>query len=141
MGKRGPAPKPTELKELAGNPGKSPLPKPQPKPEGPLPLMPIDRLSELGQRTWIRLRTILEPIGLLTSADAENFEMLCRHYATAVEADEEVDDEGLTLTDRYGRVYRNPADKASLEHLAAFHRLAAHFGLTPASPARPAAPG
>ena len=32
MGKRGPAPKPTELKRLQGNPGKRPLNKREPKP-------------------------------------------------------------------------------------------------------------
>jgi P27 family predicted phage terminase small subunit len=132
MTKTGRPPKPTALKELAGNPGKRPLPKNAPQPRGTMRRMPATRLEPLAQFTWVQLRAALEPLGLLTDADSETFELLCRHFARAIEADELVRVERLVL-DGEKSSYRHPADVAFVQHSRMFLRYASEFGLTPSS--------
>jgi P27 family predicted phage terminase small subunit len=130
--KPGTKPKPTALKELAGNPGKRPLPEAEPRQRGPMPSMRSPRMEPLAQLTWVRLRVALEPLGLLTDADPESFELMCRHFARAIEADELVRSEDLVL-DGEKSSYRHPADVAFVQHSRMFQRYAAEFGLTPSS--------
>lgn len=68
-------PKPTALKILAGNPGKRPLPKHEPKPKGPgtRPLW----LRAGAVKVWDEYAPILLGMGLLTEADAEMFGVWC----------------------------------------------------------------
>ncbi len=136
MTRTGRPPKPTALKKLAGNPGKRPLNESEPQPSGKLPAMPTDRLDNTAQLAWIHLRAELEPLGLLTAADAYTFELLCYHIGTARLAAAETRLEGITLQDQYGRVYHNPADKVHSQHAKAYTRLMAEFGLSPSSRSR-----
>jgi len=121
------------MKKLAGNPGKRPLTGDEPIPSGSLPRMPGRRLSADAQFAWVRIRTAVEPLGILTNADAEAFELLCQHYGLALEARREVEDQGLVLQTEDGRFYRNPADVAFVQHSKAFLRYASEFGLTAAA--------
>jgi P27 family predicted phage terminase small subunit len=130
--KPGTKPKPTELKELAGNPGKRPLPQGKRQARGEMPRMPGGRLSALTQFTWVRLRAALEPLGLLSDADPEVFELMVRHFARAIEADELVYSERLVLGGEKSS-YRHPADVAFVQHSRMFLRYATEFGLSPSS--------
>jgi P27 family predicted phage terminase small subunit len=136
MTKTGRPPKPTALKELAGNPGKRPLPTNEPKPRGKMRPMPSDRLSSRAQLTWIRLRAAMEPLGLLTGVDAEAFELLCQHYDLALNALEVVQSDGFSYKNDKGNLSRNPNDLAFLQHSRAFLRYSSEFGMTPSSRAR-----
>jgi len=130
--KRGIKSKPTALKELAGNPGKRPLPQGEPQPRGEMRRMPAKRLEPLAQLTWVQLRAALEPLGLLTDADPETFELMVRHFARAIEADELVRSEALVLDGEKAN-YRHPADVAFVQHSRMFLRYATEFGLSPSS--------
>ena len=130
--KPGTKPKPTALKELAGNPGKRPLPEAEPRPRGPMPSMPAERLEDLEQLTWVQLRGALEPLGLLTDADPRSFELMVRHFAEAVRHHRIVSFSGRVLFGEKGE-YRNPADVAFIQHSRAYLRYAVEFGLTPSS--------
>jgi P27 family predicted phage terminase small subunit len=98
--------------------------------------MPADRLTEIGQLAWIHLRVELEPLGLLTGADAFTLEALCYHVSMMAECAREVRTEGVTLVDHNMRVYRNPADAAYVQHSTSYNRLAGEFGLSPSSRTR-----
>jgi len=68
MAMRGPAPKPTALNKLLGNPGKRKLNEAQPVPRAGIPEYP-DHLGEIAQKEWQRLVEILLAMRVLTEAD------------------------------------------------------------------------
>lgn len=72
---RGPKPKPTAMKELAGNPGRRPLPKHEPKFSG-VAQMPR-WLTVQARAVWKDLAPLSAKVGLLTEGDGEAFGMLC----------------------------------------------------------------
>ena len=113
---RGPKPKPTRLKILAGNPGKRALPKLEPKPRG-LAVCP-GWLNPVAVMVWEELAPGLKEVGLLTSADAEQFGVLC------------------TLIAEYrGNTKGMPANKLSL-----MKNLFAEFGMGPSARTRISVP-
>src|ERR1051325_3456696 len=85
MGKRGPAPTPTALKLLRGNPGRRPLnvDEPQPPPvEAGSPLAKCPKWLTGDARTlWNRVAPGAIRSGLLTEVDLPAFEALCQSYA------------------------------------------------------------
>lgn len=85
MGKRGPAPIPTKLKILHGNPGKRPLNEREPQPADGLPACP-ERLTGAARDEWERLVPILHDMGVGTEADASALELLCETWGRYVEA-------------------------------------------------------
>lgn len=72
---KGRKPKPTALKMLAGNPGKRPLPKDEPKVSG-IAEKPA-WLSEEAAKVWVELAPRTAALGLLSQHDAEQFGVLC----------------------------------------------------------------
>ena len=82
MGKRGPAPEPSGLKLIKGNPGHRPIndkePKPMPIFELPSPPKWLDRIAK-GE--WRRMGMILIKLGLLTEADLTSFAAYCAAYS------------------------------------------------------------
>jgi len=85
VGARGPAPKPTALKVLEGNPGKRALNKAEPKPRPLMPRMP-EWLVGLAADFWQRNGKMLHKLGVLTEADTESFAKLCQSYQSWREA-------------------------------------------------------
>lgn len=75
MGKRGPAPKATNLKILEGNPSKRPLNNDEPQPEQGA-VCPT-WLSKKAKKEWHRLAPILESCGILTRADEDTLAAYC----------------------------------------------------------------
>lgn len=132
MGKRGPAPAPTALKKLQGNPGKRPLNQNEPKPDNGKPQCP-SWLSYAAKRQWKRIATPLHEAGLLTSIDGTGLAMLCETYASFIEARADVLARGQLLFNDDGTPYANPSlwqmNKARVELL----KWLREFGMTPSS--------
>ncbi len=79
MGRRGPAPKPTTLKLLDGNPGKRPISKREPKPTGGAPSMP-SILPREAKAEWKRLVAEM-PAEMLTLVDRAGLSLVCVWWA------------------------------------------------------------
>ena len=135
MGKRGPAPKPTVMKRLQGNPGRRPLNKREPKPTKSKPRCP-SYLNDEAKREWRRLVGPLYDAGLLTAIDQNALAVYCDTVALWIEATRQVNKTGLVGKTKNGNLIQNPylniANRAKRDAL----RFMQEFGLTPSSRAR-----
>jgi len=136
MGARGPAPKPTALKVLQGNPGKRALPKGEPRPaRGKVPAAPR-WLGEEARREWRRVARALHGAGLLTEADHDALALYCETFASWRRAEEQVRMKGEVVRTAGGNVIQNPylsiANRAKKDALL----LLREFGMTPAARSR-----
>lgn len=134
----GTKPKPTELKKLAGNPGRRPLNENEPKPGSANLNVPRGRLPKDGQRVWKQLAKPLEEMGVLTEVDLIAFEMLCLHYATARQAADILNKLGLFVKDKNdpNEPRKNPAAQIFRDNSKHLLSYLAEFGLTPSSRVR-----
>ncbi len=134
---RGRRPKPTTLKVITGNPGKRPLPasEPKPPPALKLPEPPLD-LGDDALAEWKRVTPRLLELGLVTEVDLAPLAAYCQAYGRWVDAEAQLENEGLTLTTSKGNVIQNPllgiANKARNDMV----RFAAEFGMTPSARTR-----
>ncbi len=140
MGRRGPPPKPTHLKLIAGNPGKRPLNAREPKPPKGRPRCP-DWLSVETRKVWKRLVATLEAMGLLTAADGDAVAAYAQTYVRWRKAEE--------FLEKRGEVYPIRDEKGQLRCMQQFPQVAIarnlllvlkayqqEFGLTPAARSR-----
>lgn len=137
MGRRGPAPKPSALNELAGNPGKRAVNGHEPRPATKIPPCP-EHLSPEAQKEWQRVSTQLAQLKLLTEVDRAALAAYCQAWSRWVQAEQEMaqaDFQMITITEK-GYPVLSPwfsvADKA-LKQMKAF---LAEFGMTPSSRSR-----
>lgn len=94
MGRRGPSPKPTALRILQGNPGKTKLNSAEPQPPvAPEALSPPAWLVPEAKEAWTRLRPDLPWLSL---ADVDLFAAYCASYARWREAEAFLELNGLT---------------------------------------------
>ena len=136
MATPGTKPKPSEIKKLAGNPGRRPLNENEPKP-GPANLnVPRGRLPKEGARVWKQLAKPLADMGILTEVDLIAFEMLCLHYATARQAADVLNKFGLFVRDKDKKSRKNPAAQIFRDNSQHLRAYLAEFGLTPSSRVR-----
>jgi len=137
MGARGPAAKPTKLRELQGNPGKRPLPKGEPRPgvTGRVPSAPR-WLGEEARREWRRIAPLLHRAGLLTEVDGVALGMMCEALAVYHQAKEAMGDEGLIVVSDKGNSYQHPALGIMNSARTDVLRWAREFGMTPAARSR-----
>src|SRR5690606_5520585 len=96
MGRRGPPPKPSHLKLVAGNPGRRPLPPDEPQPEVAAPKCPSHLKGE-ARREWKRIAPELVELGVLARVDRAALAAYCQTYARWVEAEEVIADDGLIM--------------------------------------------
>ena len=75
MGARGPAPKPTNMRILEGNPSRRPLNNDEPQPENGA--HKPGYLSDEASTIWDEVAPVIEAVGLLTKADADMFAAWC----------------------------------------------------------------
>lgn len=134
MGKRGPSPKPTNLKLLQGNPGKRELNKNEPKfPSSEELLKPPAYLSKYAKKEWKRIAPLLLKNGLLTEADVSALAAYCQAYHKWIESEKLIRTYGYTDVTDKGNVIQRPevgiANK-SMDEMLKFGR---EFGLTPSS--------
>lgn len=143
MGKRGPAPKPTALKVLEGNPGKQKLQntgEPMPPVLDAVPKPPTRLLKE-AKAEWKRLAPTLVSLGLLTEADVTAFAELCQNYGYYLITDKKIldlGDAGVTAMQKTpsGYVQQHPLLSLRRQYYDQWRKGLLDFGLTPASRAR-----
>lgn len=152
-GARGPLPKPTALKLIAGNPGKRSLNLADgvnPRVEIPTP---PKHLSQTARKEWKRITPILEELGLISGLDVAALTLYCESYARLVDLQVAFNakvaqrvDGGETLADATLAVstgttpsgYQQQSVIVQLinSHRDQVHRFLGHFGLSPAARAR-----
>lgn len=130
----GPAPKPTRLKLIAGNPGKRKLN--ESEPEYKPGATPPDWLDDRARKEWDKLARELESVGLLTSVDANQFGLYCQAVADYEDLLLRVRNEGWTTTTSNGNIVQHPAVGAMNKAAERVHKYSQQFGFTPASRTR-----
>jgi len=140
MGRRGPPPKPTRLKQLAGNPGKRKLNKREPKPRKEAPRCPA-WLNPDAKRVWKDLVPKLKRMGILTEVDGGALAAYCQTFARWRKVEEFIAKHGevYPLKDQNGKIkYMQQFPQVSiarnlLQLLKAYQQ---EFGLTPSARTR-----
>lgn len=137
MGKRGPAPKPTALKELSGNPGKRAINKGEPKPEKKIPSCP-QHLDENARKEWRRVTKELHALGLLSVVDRAALAAYCQNWSRWVKAEDELAKPTTNLVEVTDKGYHHPNPwigiaNTSMKQMKIF---LSEFGMTPASRSR-----
>lgn len=90
MGKRGPAPEPSILKYIRGNPSKERLNEAEPTPELADELEPPENIldNELAVKKWNQSVPVLRRMRVLTEADMEPWSRYCLKWADWMKARE-----------------------------------------------------
>lgn len=130
-------PTPTALKKLAGNPGKRPLNKREPKPRVKAPTCP-QWLKGEARSEYRRAAKLLVEMRVLTEADRATLLAYSVAYARWVQAEaamSEVDFEMVASTDK-GYQYVSPWFNVANTALKQMKAFAVELGLTPASRSR-----
>jgi P27 family predicted phage terminase small subunit len=135
--------KPTALKDLAGNPGKRPLPKNEPKFSG-VPTCP-SHLDKRAKAEWKRMSKELRPLGLLTNADRAAFAIYCQMWSRWVQAEQKIAETAMTYTthDANGKpkaLIQSPYIGIANRAAEICHKFLTEFGFTPSSKTRVTAP-
>ena len=136
-------PKPTAMKELAGNPGHRPLNDAEPKPDKAAPEMPKGMLKA-ARREWAAIVPSLLRIGVLSNIDGKALAAYCDAYAHWELARKQIEKYGLVIEepvlDKDGfvntamvRLKANPAVNIYTAMGKLMKSYLIEFGLTPAS--------
>jgi P27 family predicted phage terminase small subunit len=131
MGKRGPAPTPTNLKLLHGETRPSRLNLNEPVPSYK-PVEPPDHLTVEARAVWDALAPDLERKGVLTHWDAVAFEVFCDAVAHYREAARDIADFGVMIRGRKDATIKNPAMQMVRDASRTILVFGGRFGLTPA---------
>ncbi len=140
MGRRGPPPKLTHLKVLAGNPGKRPLNPFEPKPDVEAPACPR-WLSPEARRVWKHTVPLLKRMRVLALVDRDALVAYCVTYARWHKAEKFLVEHGevYPIKDAVGRVLsmaQFPQVAIARNLLQAVRAYQQEFGLTPSSRTR-----
>ena len=140
MGSRGPAPTPTTLKLLRGNPGKRPVNDREPKPPRTRPRRP-KWLEGDGRKAWEDLVPLLDGMGVLTLVDRRALARYCKLWARWVTLSKLIDEHGevYPVRDKEGKTvaFRMLPQVKIVESLSAeLRQLEREFGLTPSARSR-----
>jgi len=128
-------PKPTALKELAGNPGKRAMNRSEPKPTG-IPTCPR-HLDKEAKVEWRRVSGDLITLGLLTSVDRAALAAYCAAWSRWVTAELQIQKFGLVIkSPKSGYPVQNPFVGVANTSLDQMRKFAVEFGLTPSSRSR-----
>ncbi len=137
MGKRGPQPKPTQLRLLHGD-RKDRINTAEPVPRQALPQCPGD-VSPAVREVWDYTLAELSAMRLVSAADRDSLLCYCEavvvhRNACAVLAKTTVLGETTVLVEgKMGGLVRNPALQIQRDSAAVIRGFAQEFGLTPAS--------
>jgi P27 family predicted phage terminase small subunit len=134
----GPAPKPTALKLIEGNPGKRKLNTNEPKPANVPPKCP-GHLDDVAKKEWKRLAPVLSRMRVLTEADGIVLSTLCQTYSRLIAAQEALSKSSLLVKTGSGYVQQSPLIGIISNCTAQLVTLCREFGLSPASRTRIAA--
>lgn len=139
MARPGPAPKPSRLRILEGNPGHKALNREEPKPRPIAPRCP-SWLAREAKREWRRVAPVLERLGLLTEVDGAALAAYCQAYARWRAAEEAVSRLGATYTTALGRLAPRPEVAMARQMMGQVRAFCAEFGLTPSARGRMSIP-
>lgn len=134
MGLRGPAPKPTQLKVLEGNPGKRKLNTAEPRAQG-TPTCPA-WLSATAKKEWKRILPELVALGIVGSVDSAALAAYCTCVATVQEAEKIIQEEGLIVYAPSGYPQQHPAVGIRSAALTQMRHFLSEFGMSPSSRSR-----
>jgi P27 family predicted phage terminase small subunit len=125
-------PKPVQIKELTGNPGKRALPElPNILPGEPqAPASVLADSAALAE--WKRISPQLMRVNLLSEVDMGALAAYCQAFSLWQKASESVEQDGILLTGPMG-TRKNPAVGIMLDAWKAVRAFCAEFGLTPSS--------
>jgi P27 family predicted phage terminase small subunit len=132
---RGPPPKPTQLKIVAGNPGRYPLNEDEPQPDKKAPACPA-WLTPEAKIFWREFIKLVINMRVMTVADRNALASLCVAMADLKEAVEKQKTWGLVVKKQNGDAAINPYFKIKYIALERAHKLMSEFGLTPAARSR-----
>ena len=132
MGTRGPAPKPTRLRLLAGETRPSVVNYAEPIPAGG-PLTPPPDLRPEAREVWERVVAALGPTGVLTSADKDLLRLYSEPFVRYQEAEAMLSKTGPLLKGRDGNFVKNPLHQIVRDNADAVKKYARELGLTPAA--------
>lgn len=145
MGRRGPAPKPTALKLIAGNPGRRPLNTNEPVPPSGEPVQPAF-LDASARAVWAQIVPDLAKCGLARSIDGVTLGRYCVNVVLWTEAVAFVRKNGSTYAIRDKPTGETPGKIIAIKEYpqSAMQRKLAQlllqiereFGLTPAARTR-----
>ena len=129
MGKRGPAPKATNLKILEGNPGKRPLNTNEPYPDAGATCP--DWLSVSATSHWHELCPVLEACGILTKADRYTLAAYCDALTNYKRATTEIESlDSLTEQGAHGTKL-SPVVSAQRNYADLMIKFGTKLGLSP----------
>lgn len=131
----GPAPKPTRLRLLTGNPSKRPINDAEPQPKAVAPDPPAF-LKREALAEWRRLAPELERLGLLTIVDGAALAAYCQAYQRWIQAEKMINRKGMVVETQNGYAQAHPAVAVAQKSMQLLRAFASEFGLTPASRSR-----
>jgi P27 family predicted phage terminase small subunit len=132
---RGRKPKPTHLKVIAGNPGKRPLNRHEPKPRLEVPTCP-SHLCPAAKAEWKRLARQLLDLGVVSTLDRAVMAAYCQAYGRWVEAERRQKDAPLVIRLPSGVIQQSPFVSIANKQLELMHKFLAELGLSPSSRSR-----
>jgi P27 family predicted phage terminase small subunit len=124
--------KPTNLKKAQGNPGKTKINKNEPSPKILIP-DPPEVLTGTALKEWKRITPILEKLGLLSELDVMELAAYCQCVKRWLEAEEYIEENGLTDTTSNGNLIQSPYVGIANRAMTQMHQFLCQFGMTPAS--------
>jgi len=132
MGTRGPAPKPSAVKALEGNPGKRPINKREPHPAGPL--VRPKHLTGMAAREWDRTVEAM-PDGVYTPADVPALAVYCEAWVIYRAGLALLDAEGMA-TGSQGQPVAHPCLAVIARQAEIILRATDRLGMTPTARTR-----
>ncbi len=132
---RGRKPKPTKLKQLAGNPGKRPLNKHEARIAPEIPTCPSHLLGE-ARKEWRRMAEALYAAGLLTLVDRAALAGYCQAWARWVKAEKMLTKQGEVILGVLGIEKVNPWHTVAKNAKEEMRKFLIEFGMSPASRSR-----
>lgn len=130
MGRRGPAPKPTNLRILHGD-REDRINRDEPKPRPGVPQCP-PWLDDDAKRIWRYTIDELKAMGLVTRADRDALAAYCTFVVSFERATRLVNIAGALIKGQRGEaIVKNPASAVQRDSARMMAKYAAEFGLTP----------
>ena len=137
MGRRGPPPKPDQIKRLEGNAGNRPLKGTADAPGVEVPETPAAVMEDpFALELWREQTRELKRLRLIAKINAPVLTAMCMHYARWRRAEIKVKEQGEVIETDNGYLVQNPWLAVSNKAHEQFLRAAQEFGMTPASYSR-----
>ena len=131
MGRRGPPPTPTRVKQLRGvRPSRINLREPLPAPDAPR--MPADMDPE-AKAVWRRVVRVMRHTGVIRAADADVLRCYCEAVARYAQASRLYGQSGPIIRGRDGNAVGNPLHRITRDNADEIRQFARELGLSPSA--------